>query len=314
MKIKIEQNVFDRIFQYAKGAKLHLNSEITGWGHYTPSAGIYKLAPLREQTVTGGAQVEQVGQVPAGYDVSDLLVQWHSHVDLPCMWSNPDEDNIKSICKLMPMLISIVVNCRGEYKARLDYSKIKVGNGYMDLDKQVTVELTLEWRNDIIPSSIMDEITKNLIKKEYPIRIWENENFDGANDLDFDKVMEDYDLTTGTRHKKPYRDKHYYKDLFDGAGLKPKIVDMADKSKKYDLTKFKNMLDVLNRNYKHSEHHICLKSLVQGEVIITVKNIFSNGFSMSYEDTAIMEKLPVNADVYQQEEDKTPIILNKDTK
>jgi proteasome lid subunit RPN8/RPN11 len=119
VKIPIKAEVLNEMYAYAHAAHKAFGTEIAGWAHYNKDKGIYKLAPLLPQEVSG-AEVssfpdEHINDMK--YDISDMLVQWHSHVMFGCSPSQPDKDLIKEALKLMPMIISIIVNCKGEYSA-----------------------------------------------------------------------------------------------------------------------------------------------------------------------------------------------------
>lgn len=119
VKIPIDAKVLFQMYEYADSAHKAFGTEIAGWAHYNKNKGIYKLAPLLPQEVSGS----EVSSFPdehindMKYDISDMIVQWHSHVMFSCSPSQPDKDLIKEALKLMPMIISIIVNCKGEYSA-----------------------------------------------------------------------------------------------------------------------------------------------------------------------------------------------------
>lgn len=119
VKIPIDAKVLFQMYEYADSAHKAFGTEIAGWAHYNKDKGIYKLAPLLPQEVSGS----EVSSFPdehindMKYNISDMIVQWHSHVMFSCNPSQPDKDLIKEALKLMPMIISIIVNCKGEYSA-----------------------------------------------------------------------------------------------------------------------------------------------------------------------------------------------------
>ena len=119
--ILIDADVYAQIQKYAYFAYEQFDSEIAGWAHYHKQDGIYMLAPLQKQIASGA----EVNAFPPfmdnnNYDISDMCVQWHSHVAMKAFWSPTDEQNIRDTIKLTKFLVSIVVNVFGEYKCRID--------------------------------------------------------------------------------------------------------------------------------------------------------------------------------------------------
>ena len=49
IKIPIQSDVLNQMYDYAYYARKHFNAEVAGWGHYNKKNGIYKLAPLSQQ-------------------------------------------------------------------------------------------------------------------------------------------------------------------------------------------------------------------------------------------------------------------------
>lgn len=142
IKIPIQEEAYRKMFLYADYAKKLFDSEIAGWGHYTPSKGIYKLAPLPKQIVQR-AEVDTFPNMDTKYDISDCVVQWHSHIDMSVFFSSTDINNIKECMGVYPVLISIVVNCKGEYKARMDISRVKFLNEEIPTELSYDVELEI---------------------------------------------------------------------------------------------------------------------------------------------------------------------------
>jgi hypothetical protein len=141
--IKIDNTVAQQIFEYAYWANVKQGTEIAGWGHWTKDKGIYKLAPLLKQTASGA----EVDTFPEGifndvnYDISDMNVQWHSHVNMGCTPSGMSGDKglIVKALKVFPFLISIIVNCKGEYSCELNISK----RGDFDLPEPLQFDCNL---------------------------------------------------------------------------------------------------------------------------------------------------------------------------
>lgn len=161
MKIPIDAKVLFQMYEYAAYAKKHFKSEIAGWGHYNAENGIYKLAPLIKQTV----QAADVDTFPndilndTKYDIRDLIVQWHSHVDMGVTPSSTDKQNIEDCLELFPMLISIIVNCKNEYSARLDFAKAGTGLIQLELDNPITIDV------DLVPYYDNPKVSKEVLSK-----------------------------------------------------------------------------------------------------------------------------------------------------
>jgi len=161
IKINIESATYHKMFEYAYFAKKHFSAEIAGWGHLDKERGIYKLAPLTKQYVEGA----EVNNFPndilndTKYDISDLVVQWHSHVDMGTSPSQPDKENIVNTLKLFPILVSIIVNCKGEYSARLDYKNIGSKNVNLSLSTIQTMDV------ELVPYYNNSELSKEVLRK-----------------------------------------------------------------------------------------------------------------------------------------------------
>lgn len=134
IKISISQADWDRINMYVKLSDI----EISGFGliknerikdKYMVNNKIVleKLLPLPKQENTPTTtevkcdDLEQFIQqeVPEYKDRKRVGLWWHSHVDMGAFWSSTDEQNIDEWSK-SPILISIVLNKRGDYKIRYD--------------------------------------------------------------------------------------------------------------------------------------------------------------------------------------------------
>lgn len=160
MEIPIDAKVLYEMYEYAAYAHKHLKSEIAGWGHYHKDKGIYKLAPLLHQEAAGG----DVETFPNGilndmkYPMRDMIVQWHSHVYMSTFFSSVDITNIKDTMKLFPVLISIVVNCKNQYTARIDFSHAGAHN-------DITLPQTITLDVDLIPYYNNPQVNKEVKKK-----------------------------------------------------------------------------------------------------------------------------------------------------
>jgi len=157
MNIPIKQRVWDNMINYACAAHQIHGTEIAGWGHYTHQKGIYKLAPLCKQEV----KAAEVDNFPdeilhrVDYDMSDMVVQWHSHVNMGTTPSSVDTKNIADAMKLFDTLISIIVNIRGEYSCRIDY---KTTNFYGGTMLQTIDKVQLEIGSNKVPMKIWEEV------------------------------------------------------------------------------------------------------------------------------------------------------------
>lgn len=183
IQLPVDAKVLYRMYEYAAYAKHHFGTEVAGWGHYHAKKGIYKLAPLTKQEVSG----MEVDAFPndilndVDYDIRDMIVQWHSHVDMGVTPSGTDISNIKDSLKLMPILISIIVNCKYQYSARLDTKRIG-GAIYTDLDSHITldVELVPYYSNAEVSREVKSKLSK---PKPKPIPVIEM-GFRAYNDYD----------------------------------------------------------------------------------------------------------------------------------
>ena len=155
--IKIDAKVFYQMFEFSTYAKSLFGTEIAGWGHYTKDKGIYKLAPLPKQIISG-AEVDTFPDEilrDTEYDISDMTVQWHSHVDFAPNPSGTDEALIRKAMELFPYLISIIVNCKNEYTAMLNIKKS--GEIYLPTPIRLDVNLVPYYDNSEV---------KTLVKKQ----------------------------------------------------------------------------------------------------------------------------------------------------
>lgn len=104
-------------------------TEVNGFGLITRVADtIFVLDDvlITDQEATGGGVDVGVDTMTKfitdltmqGVDIGKLRLQWHSHVDLDAFFSGIDTNNIERYAK--GWVLSIVVNKRGEFDARLD--------------------------------------------------------------------------------------------------------------------------------------------------------------------------------------------------
>lgn len=163
MNIPIHMDVFGEMLELANQAYEQFNSEIAGWAHYTKDKGIYKMAPLCKQIAEG----MEIDTFPndilenQNYDMSDMIVQWHSHVTLGTTPSTTDIDLIKKATKLFPLLISVIVNIYGEYSCRIDSRRI--GGRY-----DIITEDVITIKGKLLPyvnGKRADQLAKDVAKK-----------------------------------------------------------------------------------------------------------------------------------------------------
>ena len=165
IKIGISNDAYNQMYEYAYWANEKQQTEIAGWAHWTKDKGIYKLAPMVKQIASGA----EVDAFPSGilndvkYDMSDMVVQWHSHVNMTTFFSGQDTKNIKDSMELWSMLISIVVNLKGEYTAKLHIS----GNGRIKFPTVVEMDVEL-YRYYPTKSFVRDEVYSKLSRPKPP--------------------------------------------------------------------------------------------------------------------------------------------------
>jgi len=169
IQMPIDAGVLFGMYQYAGYAKHFHKSEIAGWAHYSQNRGIYKLAPLVEQEITAATADTSSASIinDVEYDISDMIVHWHSHVDMMPSPSSTDLEQIKDTLGLFPMLISIIVNCKNQYSARLDVNSIGNKKCFYKLPIAETYEVELvPYYNDKV---VAKEIQKKLKKPKQPL-------------------------------------------------------------------------------------------------------------------------------------------------
>lgn len=158
ISLPIDAMVLHQMYQYAAYAKHHFGTEIAGWGHYNEKKGIYKLTPLPKQIVSG-AEVDSFPNeilLDEKYDIRDMVVQWHSHVDMGVTASATDLTAIRETLKLLPLVISIIVNCKHQYSARIDFIR---ASQFIKLESAITLEV------DLIPYYNNKDVSKEVLSK-----------------------------------------------------------------------------------------------------------------------------------------------------
>lgn len=168
IQIPIDARVLYEMQEYAGYAKHHFASEIAGWAHYKQDRGIYKLAPLPKQEITGATADTSSMDVTndINYDISDMVVHWHSHVDMMPNPSGTDLQQIKDTLGIMPMLISIIVNCKGQYTARLDVKQVGGKFGVkLNSPESYEVELIPYYSNKKVSQEVLKKLRRPKPKK-----------------------------------------------------------------------------------------------------------------------------------------------------
>lgn len=113
-----------KILEYAKQCP----TEISGFGSIILNgdgdAEVNELFPLLNQECTGVETAPDLLPLVQSPFSKRVGLWWHSHVNMDCFWSPTDEACIAELGETkLNYLLSIVVNKRGEYKARFDYFK-----------------------------------------------------------------------------------------------------------------------------------------------------------------------------------------------
>ena len=160
VKIPIDAKVLYQMYEYADYARRLHQSEIAGWAHYNKDRGIYKLTPLLRQEASGAEVIAFPNSIlnDTKYDISDMIVQWHSHVMMSCSPSQPDRDLIQEALKLMPMIISIIVNCKGEYSAIAAFKRTDIFT-FQDIVK-LDAELVTYYQNPLTAKEVKKKLYK----------------------------------------------------------------------------------------------------------------------------------------------------------
>lgn len=118
--IYITPRVYKRIFQYADACSL----EISGFGQLSKDGVFDTLFPLFPQECTATETEIHEGALFALANSrysAKVRVWWHSHVNMGVFWSTTDVECISALGQNLPYLLSVVVNKKGEYEARVDY-------------------------------------------------------------------------------------------------------------------------------------------------------------------------------------------------
>ena len=156
MQIAIDAKILFEMQEYAAWAEEHYESEIAGWGHYNKDEGIYKLAPLTKQVVHSAEALASPDELlESDYDMSDMIVQWHSHVRMGVSPSQPDVETRNLISELSGMVISIIINLKGEHSCYVTISKVR------DLE----FDVPHSFKAELLPYYVNSRISKDVKKQ-----------------------------------------------------------------------------------------------------------------------------------------------------
>ena len=123
LPILITPKAHEKIMQYAQMC----NMEISGFAALNLNTQIIdRVFPLMEQECSGSETTRDekllLSFIESGQSAR-ANVWWHSHVMMGCFWSGTDNECIEQLGKSMNWLISVVVNKKREYRARVDFFK-----------------------------------------------------------------------------------------------------------------------------------------------------------------------------------------------
>uniref|UniRef100_A0A6H1ZLC7 Putative prokaryotic JAB domain contining protein n=1 Tax=viral metagenome TaxID=1070528 RepID=A0A6H1ZLC7_9ZZZZ len=159
MLVPIKASVFQQMVEYADWAHHHFESEISGWAHYNEKDGIYKLAPLSEQEASAAEVIAMPDMIKnKKYDMSDMIVQWHSHVKMGCSPSGPDDRQRNEIAELTSVVISIIVNINYEHSCHI--TLIKAGGITLDSPVTIPAKLSIYHTNDKVSQEVKQKLHK----------------------------------------------------------------------------------------------------------------------------------------------------------
>lgn len=205
INVPIDAKILYQMYEYAAYAEKHFKSEISGWAHYHPDKGIYKLAPLCKQEVSG-AEVDNFPDEILNnmkYDISDMIVQWHSHVNMPTFQSQTDKNNIAEALDLFPCLISIVVNCKNEYTATLDYNVVgtKSMQVLLEENQSVGVNLVPYYANTKISDEVLAKCSRPVPKLPTGSIIHDYRSYGVGKNYNYVGTPSQYDLWKESKEK-----------------------------------------------------------------------------------------------------------------
>lgn len=175
--IKVEPIVLASIYKYAEIA----DGEISGFAFFDEERqSVNQLFPLLSQECTG-TETEMNEKVMSELSLTKwsakLNVWWHSHVYMGVFWSDTDKSAIESLGLTIPYLISIVVNKKREYKARIDWftpTRATIEDVVLDMDFTISEKR----------ANLLAEEVKKMVKKPKSVqRVWNSREFPIHNQL-----------------------------------------------------------------------------------------------------------------------------------
>ncbi len=168
MEIVIKNEALQKMRAYVAS----VTTEISGLGRakFDQSTGIWYVDDVKifEQEVSGAEtemNTEMIAKfitelVRADENVEDWCVWWHSHADMGVFWSGTDTDYMNN-SRAGDVLLSIVTNKKGEYKARIDIHKYGIF--------QDNLPLSIEMFSQEVLDEVIAEVEQKVTKKVYPV-------------------------------------------------------------------------------------------------------------------------------------------------
>lgn len=167
-RVSIDLASWQSIFEYARQCDV----EINGFGlvDYTPTSGIIRLSDVfitKQAASMLGVEIDDADLHRHMYALSKVGIapsrvkfQWHSHVDMPVYFSDIDTQNIDRWSG--DILISLVVNKRGEWKCRLDLYKP------LRLSFDVQLEVDLPVACETLQLQVKEDMAEKVTKQKKP--------------------------------------------------------------------------------------------------------------------------------------------------
>lgn len=128
--VQMSYQDLDKILAYCRHAK---PSEIIGLAHAKLEKGVLMVYdPIILPQKVSGAECEiepkELAKFIGAYDrIADIRCVWHSHVEMTAYFSACDRNTSTTLAALGKMVqgasswfFSLVINCRGEYEAKID--------------------------------------------------------------------------------------------------------------------------------------------------------------------------------------------------
>ena len=167
-KVSIDLLSWQMIMEYARQCDV----EINGFGlvDYDPLRGTIRLSGVfitKQDASMYGVEIDDADLhrhmytlSKTGVSASRVKFQWHSHVDMPTYFSHVDTANIDRWSG--DLLVSLVVNKRGEWKCRVDL--------YKPLRLSFDVELSVEWpaASEALQAQVGLDMTEKVVLKKEP--------------------------------------------------------------------------------------------------------------------------------------------------